>query len=180
MNNPPIRLIDPIPDLYQTFMRYREAFGCSTENYRLGALRFTPQDNFADAVAASLAARSQHDNLPEDITPHSIFWLVNQSDQMLGHVALRHELNEALTIFGGHIGYSVHPDHRNKGYATYMVKQMIPLAMCMNITRLLISCDVDNIASNKVIQKCGGILENTLTIPDRPVPLNRYWIDIEQ
>ena len=178
MNNPSIRLIDPTLDLKQTFMQYLDAFGCSTDNYRLGALRFTQHDSFADAIAASFAARVQHDGLPDGITPHSVYWLVDQSNHMLADIALRHELNEALAVFGGHIGYSVHPDHRNKGYATYMVKQMIPLAQRMKINRLLITCDIDNIASNRVIQKCGGLLENTLTLPDRATPFNRYWIDI--
>lgn len=45
-------------------------------------------------------------------------------------------------------------------------------------SRILCVCDEDNYASEKVILKNGGILENKLFNPDEQVFVKRYWIDL--
>jgi predicted acetyltransferase len=39
-------------------------------------------------------------------------------------------------------------------------------------------CDEDNYASEKIILKNGGVLENTLYDPEEAVTVKRYWIDL--
>ena len=36
-------------------------------------------------------------------------------------IQLRHCFNDYLERYGGHIGYSVRPDERRKGYAAWML-----------------------------------------------------------
>jgi RimJ/RimL family protein N-acetyltransferase len=43
----------------------------------------------------------------------------------------------------------------------------------------LLTCDEDNVASIKLIEKAGGVLENKVTQEERDVPKRRYWIDTE-
>lgn len=44
--------------------------------------------------------------------------------------------------------------------------------------RILCVCDTDNYASEAVILKNGGVLENELFDPEENVTVKRYWIDL--
>ncbi|MBO5177273.1 MAG: GNAT family N-acetyltransferase [Lachnospiraceae bacterium] len=59
----------------------------------------------------------------------STYFAVRESDEkVVGCIELRHTLNEALAVIGGHIGFSVIPEERRKGYATEMLKQVLAVA----------------------------------------------------
>ena len=103
------------------------------------------------------------------------FLVAEVSGDIVGRVSIRHELNEFLTNFGGHIGYMVRPAFRMKGYASEMLRQALLVAKGFGIQPLLITCNDDNIGSIKVIEKHGGALENK--VDDNGRLLRRYWID---
>jgi predicted acetyltransferase len=118
-------------------------------------------------------------NLPERFVPNT--FLVAFADQkIVGRVSLRHQLTEYLENFGGHIGYGVIPSERNRGYATMMLKGVLPLALKLGIERVLVTCDEDNHSSMRVIEKSGGILENIVDEPGKTKRKRRYWIDCRQ
>ena len=50
----------------------------------------------------------------------------------------------------------------------------------LGIIEVLITCDEYNIASQKAILKNGGKFERTTTEPNNPVPVCRYFIQIDQ
>lgn len=91
---------------------------------------------------------------------------------------MRHELNDFLSKVGGHIGYGVRPSQRERGYATAMLRQVIPIVAKAGIKRALITCDVGNIASMKVIERCGGVFECVTDDPSLEIQVRRYWIPI--
>ncbi len=100
---------------------------------------------------------------------------VRQSDQkVIGTIQLRHTLNDYLRSYGGHIGYSVHPDERGKGYATDMLIQCLALAAKQGIATVLVTCNDTNPASEHVIIKAGGMYEDTRQGPDGL--MKRFWI----
>ena len=39
------------------------------------------------------------------------------------------------------------------------------------------TCDDDNVDSAKVIENCGGVLENVTAGRDGSVPKRRYWVE---
>ena len=87
------------------------------------------------------------------------FLAVREKDyKLIGIIDLRHSLNEFLKDFG-HIGYSVRPTERKKGYATIMLAQVIQIAKRANIKRLQLSCADSNIPSRKTILNNSGIYE---------------------
>ncbi|GAB2027843.1 GNAT family N-acetyltransferase [Lactovum odontotermitis] len=96
--------------------------------------------------------------------------------RIVGLVQIRHELNEFLTRIGGHIGDMVRPSERRKGYGSEQMRLALEKCRELGIERVLVTCDKDNIASARTIQKNGGVLENELLDEDGMVK-QRYWIN---
>lgn len=95
----------------------------------------------------------------------------------VGAVNIRHYLNEALHFSGGHIGDGIRPSQRRKGYATAMLRLALEKCRELGISRVLMTCDKDNIGSAKSIINNGGILENEITNEEGKLE-QRYWIDL--
>jgi predicted acetyltransferase len=104
------------------------------------------------------------------------FLIAEAEGQLVGRVSVRHELNAFLAEFGGHIGYAVRPAYRRRAYATGILREAVVLATSVGIERVLVTCDVDNVASAKVIVRCGGVLENVASGHDGSPAKRRYWI----
>lgn len=97
-------------------------------------------------------------------------------NELVGRVSVRHELNDFLANFGGHIGYGVRPGYRRRGYAGEIFRQALIIARSEGIDRVLITCDANNAASATVIERNGGALQDVRDDPNGP-PKRRYWID---
>jgi predicted acetyltransferase len=121
-------------------------------------------------------ARGEH--VPPDHVP-STFLFAFDGPRIVGRVAIRHELNDFLLRIGGHIGYTVVPEFRRRGYATEILRQSLAIArQRFGLTRVLLTCDDDNIGSIRTIEKNGGILESVVTGADVTTPKRRYWIAV--
>ena len=110
---------------------------------------------------------------PGFVTAHT-FLAVNDTDKIVGVINARHELNDYLLNFGGHIGYSVRKSERRKGYGKKMLNYISEFLFSLGLEKILITCDKNNIASKRTIESCGGILENEV-IEESRITL-RYWI----
>ncbi|MEU7003740.1 GNAT family N-acetyltransferase [Nonomuraea sp. NPDC046570] len=99
-------------------------------------------------------------------------WIV-EGDQVLGGIALRHELND-FVLRAGHIGYGIRPSARRRGLATWALGRMLDEASVLGLDRVLIVCEVDNAASAKTIERHGGIREDAREHDT----MRRYWIKI--
>jgi len=100
-------------------------------------------------------------------------------NKVVGRVSLRHELNAFLSKKGGHIGYGVVPSERRRGYAKEILRQTLPIAKELGLTRVLLTCDDDNIASARTIERNGGILEGIVSDEsESPAVFRRYWINL--
>ncbi len=109
------------------------------------------------------------------LVPATRFWLISHDNRYLGDVDVRHQLNQALGRFGGHIGYKIRPSERRKGYGKLICKLGIDEARKLGIGDILITCDDDNIGSCKIIEANGGQLQDKID-NNRAVLTRRYWI----
>lgn len=110
----------------------------------------------------------------EHLVPDLLYILVDEKNHIYGALNLRLTLNDYLLKYGGHIGYGIRPSERGKGYGTYMLERGLELAKSRGFDKVLITCDEDNIASERVILKNGGILENKIYKHDGYIL--RYWV----
>lgn len=104
-------------------------------------------------------ANSRGDLLPRHWVA-STFLAATVEQQLVGRVSIRHELNDWLATYGGHIGYAVIPSMRRRGYGTEILRQGLVVARSLGIDEVLVTCDVGNTASAGVIEACGGVFES--------------------
>lgn len=99
-------------------------------------------------------------------------WIV-EDGRVLGGFALRHKYDDMR----GWIGYGIRPSARRRGLATWALGQMLDEARAvLNLSRVLMICAPDNVASAHTIERNGGVLEG---IRDTGLgPARRYWIDL--
>ena len=125
-----------------------------------------------------LKKRSCEDTVPKGLVPSSTYLAVREKDNyIVGMIDIRHYLNEYLTQVGGHIGYGVRKTERNKGYAKQMLKLALEKCKELKIKKVLITCDEDNIASEKVILSANAKLEDIRNVDVENK--KRFWIDLE-
>ncbi len=115
-------------------------------------------DGFAAYVDWLRSQALEESPRPDGYVPSTTLWWVEGEDY-LGRIAIRHRLTPQLREVGGHIGYDVRPSARRRGHATAMLRGALPVARTLGIDSALVTCDVDNVASRKVIEGNGGILE---------------------
>ena len=112
-------------------------------------------------------------NILENWVPAIQLVSFDVAGQALGFLNLRLRLNDYLLEKGGHIGYSIRPSERGKGYAKESLRQGLQIAKEKNIKRALVTCSTENPASRAVILANGGELEDVRNGTER------YWIELE-
>lgn len=126
-------------------------------------------DAFASFVADQLRDVEEDAPRPAGYVPATLLWWV-AGDRWLGRLSLRHRLTPFLRDIGGHVGYFVRPSARRRGHATAMLRESLPWAYDLGIDPVLVTCDDDNVASRRVIEANGGVLE------DQRERKLRYWV----
>lgn len=167
------------PSFLEALLEYQKEYG-ETGNDRLkryanlnhGHLN---RDGTFEQFLETLRSQVRGEGLPEGYIPNSVFWLV-EGDEFIGWVDIRHRLTTQLLQIGGHIGYDVRPSQRGKGYGKLALKLALEKARQLGIEKILVTCDISNIPSKRVIETNGGVFESEAEAgQDKPKKL-RYWI----
>ena len=117
-------------------------------------------------------------NIPDKDWGKSLTYLAfDDIDNLIGILSVRYDLPKEKVMEFGHIGYGVRPSERRKGYATKIIGLALKECQKLNIDKVLLVCDKDNIGSAKSIKNNGAILENEIVKDSKTI--QRYWIEIE-
>ncbi len=136
-------------------------------------LDWSPQDDWAGYLAR-LRDRRRGVRLADGRVP-ATFFVAEVDGAIVGRTSIRHELNDHLAAVGGHIGYGVRPGWRRRGYASEILRQSLIVARAEGVRRVLLICDDANVASARVIEHSGGVLDEVL-VTDDGSRMRRYWI----
>ena len=90
--------------------------------------------------------------------PQSIYWLF-LDEQPIGYGKVRHFLTDSLRDAGGHIGLSIHPAFRGRGYGKTFLAKLIEECRTLGIEALLCTIRNENRASIQLALACGGVLD---------------------
>ena len=180
-----IRLVDPAPRYQREFLDAADEFTAEGNGRYSGIVALAADASFpgitftrggledpaefARYTAYLLAERRPETARPEGWVPYTVKWIVDRG-VYVGRISLRHRLTDPLYSWGGHIGYGVRPSARRRGVATEALAQMLRVCAERHIDPVLVTCDIDNVASRRTIEHNGGVYEDT-----RQGKL-RYWI----
>ena len=166
-------LIFPASEHKQAVWDYRQEYFDFGETHIHGSAGISRSDDYESWLAKIIEAQTV---VQPGLVTGSIYFAFAE-DKIIGTIAVRHALNDSLINSGGHIGYSVRPSERRKGYGTKMLALALEKARGLGLDKVLITCDKDNIASAKTAVKNGGIMENEIAEETGNI-LQRYWITL--
>jgi predicted acetyltransferase len=167
-----MRLIEPSKEFEES---WHEALAEFQAEGRKGFWNREKEPTSLEDYILLTSQNSKGENVPEGWVPSSTFWLIDNGE-FVGHTNLRHTLNESLKEIGGHIGYYIRPSARGKGYGTKILELALIEAKKLGIQKVLVSCNEDNLASKRVIEKNKGLLQDRIAKDGEP--FLRFWIDL--
>lgn len=171
-----LKLVLPTPEYKEKLMNYKREFIENGDSMD-GTAGLRNAETFQEWYSAFC------DNLTEEtvrdgLVPATTYMAISTNDgRLIGMIDIRHRLNDYLLNFGGHIGYSIRKSERQQGYATEMLALSLTECVKLNIKKVLITCDKNNVASAKTIINNDGKLENEIAEGDGFT--QRYWITLD-
>ena len=171
-----LRLEIPNEDYKEKIMEYREEFikyGGEMDGTS-GLLDFESFEEWYE----KLLRYSKEETVARGKVPSTTYLAFDEEDRVIGMISVRHRLNENLIISGGHIGYSVRPLERRKGFAKIILGLALEKCKEKNMDKVLITCSKENSGSAKTIISNGGVLENEIIDESNNRVVQRYWINL--
>ncbi len=175
--NESLQLMLPTAEYREEIAAYRQEFLDSGDSMDgTGPLR-----RMADPMEwlAATEQCSHADTVPNGWVQATQFLCVREGDnRVVGMIQVRHRFNAFLQEYGGHIGYSVRPSERRKGYAAWMLNAVKPFCRSIGLASVLVTCLTGNESSRRVILKNGGVYDATVHEPIENQEIERYWIKL--
>lgn len=171
-----LRLLTPTIEYETDIQQFRkELLESKDEDSFAGCCFLEDYDNITDWLEM-LAAREHEVTCPIGGVPSNVYLAVRKNDnKIIGMIDLRHHINHPiLRLWGGHMGYTVRPDERGKGYAKEMLRLNLQNCRDRGLDKIMLTCSEKNTASEKTILANGGVFEKVVIVDGEEI--ERYWI----
>lgn len=173
-----LRLVRPSMEYGSEIMAFRGELLAANDADSFAGCGSLEKYETAEEWIDLLAQMGSADACPRGMVPSDIYLAVRNSDgRAVGIIDLRHHIDHpVLGVWGGHIGYSVRPSERGKGYGKEMLRLALQKYQERGINRIMITCSRTNPASEKVIRANGGVFEKEVHADDEMI--KRFWITL--
>lgn len=150
-----MKLVKPSHEYAELFLTALNEYKTDTAKFGLDNIRQVikiVEEGKFDEWLAKVKNDDLGIGLPEGWISNTKYWLID-NDEYIGSFTLRHDINETLMKWGGHIGYVIAPSKRGHGYAFAGLQLVLKEANKRGLKRVLITCNTENDASFAVINK---------------------------
>ena len=171
-----LTLVLPTAEHERAALVYRQEHYDNGEPRINGSSAFHQFDSYAEWLAQAQLSSSFTREDGYKLVPATVYFAM-LGDKVVGTVQIRHELNEYLSQVGGHIGYSIAPSERGRGYGNEQLRLALEKARMLGLLRVMITCNSDNLASAATILRNGGVHDSDFTEDDGTI-VQRYWIEL--
>lgn len=152
-----IRLKELTKQDEQTFTEFEKQYKAECGNEKI-PFSLNPDNLPFEKFWEKVSALRQEKTCPKGFVP-AISYLVMHDGTIVGAINLRYKSNDFILNVAGHIGYGILPGMRGKGYATEALRECLLEARKMGLESVVLTTDLDNVASQRVIAKnCGKFL----------------------
>lgn len=173
-----IKIIEPTLEYKEDIWKFRQEIIDSNDNDKFAGCGNLEECLSAKEWIDTIRIRSTAETCPKDKVPSNVYIAVRLNDnKIVGIIDLRHHINHPiLSTWGGHIGYYVRLSERKRGYATEMLRQNLLNCHRLGIEKVLITCNVNNHASEKTIIANGGVFDQQIEV-DGEI-MKRFWVTL--
>lgn len=173
-----LRLVRPAPEHIEELQKFRqELLEAGDADSFAGCSRLEYYEDMGEWL--KMIWRQEQEVEPGKV-PSYVYLAIRQSDgRLVGIIDLRTSIDHPiLGLWGGHMGYSVRPDERGKGYAREMLRLNLENCRQRGLDKVMVTCSRSNPASERTIQGCGGVFEKEVLVDGEWI--KRYWITVKE
>ena len=116
---------------------------------------------YSDRLTLKITQKYTGDN---EMLPFYYYDILNSDNKCIGKISIRigHNFN---SYYNGNIGYEIFEEYRGQGFAGAACKMVLNVAKFHCMEYVILSCDENNIASYRTIEKLNAELLEICEVP---------------